>query len=40
MSGDRSRARDAYQSFLNAWKGADSGIPILQQAKREYARLQ
>ena len=33
------KARGAYQDFLRLWKNADAGIPILQQAKLEYARL-
>jgi hypothetical protein len=33
-------ARAAYQDFLALWKGADPDIPILKQAKAEYARLQ
>ncbi len=40
MSGDESKAKTAYQDFLNLWKDADPGIPILKQAKAEYARLQ
>ncbi len=36
----RVRALAAYQDFLTLWKDADSGIPILQQAKAEYAKLQ
>jgi hypothetical protein len=31
------KARAAYQDFLTPWKDAD--IPILKQAKAEYARL-
>jgi hypothetical protein len=38
-SGDKARARVAYQDFLNLWKDADTDIPILQQAKAEYATL-
>ena len=34
------RARTAYQDFLTLWKDADPDIPILEQAKAEYARLQ
>jgi serine/threonine protein kinase/Flp pilus assembly protein TadD len=34
------KARAAYQDFLTLWKDADPGIPILKQAKAEYARLQ
>jgi hypothetical protein len=29
-----------YQDFLTLWKDADPDIPILKQAKAEYARLQ
>ncbi len=39
MSGDRIKAKTAYQDFLNLWKDADPDIPILKQAKAEYARL-
>ena len=34
------KARAAYQDFLNLWKDADPDIPILRQAKAEYAKLQ
>jgi hypothetical protein len=40
MSGDPAKARTAYQDFLNLWKDADPDIPILKQAKAEYAKLQ
>jgi serine/threonine protein kinase/tetratricopeptide (TPR) repeat protein len=40
LSGDTAKARTAYQDFLALWKDADSDIPILQQAKAEYAKLQ
>jgi len=40
LSGDKSKARAAYQDFLTLWKDADPDIPILKQAKAEYARLQ
>jgi eukaryotic-like serine/threonine-protein kinase len=39
LSGDRTKAKAAYQDFLKLWKDADPDIPILQQAKAEYARL-
>ena len=35
----RVRALAAYKNFLNLWKDADPGIPILKQAQAEYARL-
>jgi len=40
MSGDKTRAKTAYQDFLTLWKDADPDLPILQQAKAEYATLQ
>ncbi|MGA9900081.1 MAG: protein kinase [Terriglobales bacterium] len=40
LSGDKTKAKTAYQDFLALWKDADPGIPILKQAKTEYARLQ
>jgi len=39
MSGDPAKARTAYQDFFALWKEADPDIPILKQAKAEYARL-
>jgi tetratricopeptide (TPR) repeat protein len=40
MQGDTAKARTAYQDFLTLWKDADPAIPILKQAKAEYAKLQ
>jgi serine/threonine protein kinase/tetratricopeptide (TPR) repeat protein len=40
MQGDTAKARAAYQDFLTLWKDADPDIPILKQAKAEYAKLQ
>ncbi len=40
LSGDTTKAKAAYQDFLTLWKDADLDIPILAQAKTEYARLQ
>ncbi|MGA2858313.1 MAG: hypothetical protein ABSE40_15685 [Candidatus Sulfotelmatobacter sp.] len=40
MQGDTVKAKAAYQDFLTLWKDADSDIPILQEAKVEYANLQ
>jgi eukaryotic-like serine/threonine-protein kinase len=40
MSGDIGKARTAYQGFFARWKSADADIPILKQAKAEYAELQ
>jgi tetratricopeptide (TPR) repeat protein len=40
LAGDPAKARKAYQDFLTLWKDADPDIPILKQAKAEYAKLQ
>ena len=40
MQGDIVKARAAYQDFLTLWKDSDVDIPILKQAKAEYAKLQ
>ncbi len=37
---DISKAKAEYQDFLALWKDADPGIPILKEAKTEYAKLQ
>jgi len=39
IAGDNTKSRAAYQNFLALWKDADPGVPILQQAKPEYAAL-
>src|SRR5262249_29774784 len=38
--GARAKARSAYQDFLALWKDADPDVPILREAKAEYAKLQ
>ena len=40
LTGDTTKAKMAYQDFLTLWKDADPDIPILKQAKAEYAKLQ
>jgi tetratricopeptide (TPR) repeat protein len=40
LSGDKTKAKAAYQDFFNLWKDADPDIPILKEAKAEYAKLQ
>jgi eukaryotic-like serine/threonine-protein kinase len=40
LAGDRSRAKKAYDDFLNLWKDADPDIPILNESRAEYAKLQ
>ena len=39
LAGNTAKARAAYQDFFTLWKDADSDIPILRQAKAEYAKL-
>jgi tetratricopeptide (TPR) repeat protein/predicted Ser/Thr protein kinase len=40
VQGDTARARAAYKDFLTLWKDADPDVPILKDAKAEYAKLQ
>ena len=40
LSGDTAKAKTAYQALLTLWKEADPDIPILKEAKVEYAKLQ
>jgi hypothetical protein len=39
MAGETAKAKTAYQDFLTLWKDADPDIPILKEAKAEYAKL-
>jgi len=39
MRGNTTKAKAAYKDFLTLWKDADPDIPILKQAKVEYAKL-
>jgi DNA-binding winged helix-turn-helix (wHTH) protein/tetratricopeptide (TPR) repeat protein len=40
LQGDTAKARAAYQDFFTLWKDADPDIPILKEAKIDYAKLQ
>jgi tetratricopeptide (TPR) repeat protein len=40
LAGDSAGSRRAYQDFFAMWKDADPDLPVLQQAKAEYAKLQ
>jgi hypothetical protein len=40
LSGNAAKARTAYQDFFALWKDADADIPLLKEAKSEYAKLQ
>ena len=39
LQSDIAKAKAAYRDFLTLWKDADPDIPILKQAKAEYAKL-
>jgi tetratricopeptide (TPR) repeat protein len=39
LSGDKTKAKAAYEAFLALWKDADPDVPILKSAKAEYVRL-
>jgi tetratricopeptide (TPR) repeat protein len=40
LAGDKVQARSAYQDFFAMWKDADPDLPLLAEAKAEYAKLQ
>jgi serine/threonine protein kinase/Tfp pilus assembly protein PilF len=40
LSGDTAKAKAAYQDFFGLWKDADADVPVLKDAKAEFARLQ
>jgi tetratricopeptide (TPR) repeat protein len=40
IQGDTAKSRAAYKDFLTLWKDADPDVPILKEAKAEYAKLQ
>ncbi|HEY4282423.1 MAG TPA: tetratricopeptide repeat protein, partial [Chthoniobacterales bacterium] len=40
LSGDTAKAKIAYHDFLALWENADSDVPILKEARAEYAKLQ
>ena len=40
MAGDSGKAKAAYQEFFAIWKDADPDVPILKEAKAEFAKLQ
>jgi hypothetical protein len=39
LENQKDRSRKAYEEFFDMWKGGDPDIPVLLQARREYARL-
>ena len=40
LQGQKDKSRAAYQEFFTLWKDADPDIPILQEARAEYAKLE
>jgi serine/threonine protein kinase/Flp pilus assembly protein TadD len=40
LSGNPAKAKATYEDFFNLWKDADADVPILKEAKAEYAKLQ
>jgi hypothetical protein len=39
QAGNTAEAKKSYEAFLTLWKDADPGIPLMDQAKKEYAAL-
>ncbi len=39
LASDASAAKRAYEDLFTLWKDADAGLPIVRQAREEYARL-
>ena len=39
LTGDTAKAKSAYGELLTLWKNADAQIPMVEQARTEYARL-
>ena len=40
LQGDKEKSRTSYQDFFARWKDADPDIPVLKEARAEYAKLQ
>lgn len=40
LAGDTVKAKAAYQDFFTLWKSGDPNIPIMAEARAEYAKLQ
>ena len=39
MAGDKANAKKAYDVFFSEWKNADADLPVIAEAKKEYAQL-
>jgi hypothetical protein len=40
LQGNKAASKREYQIFLDRWKDADPDVPVLQQARQEYAQIQ
>lgn len=40
LAGEKAKAQTAFESFFTLWKAADPDVPLLAQAKAEYASLE
>jgi hypothetical protein len=40
LAGETAASRKAYENFFAIWKDADADLPVMQQAREEYHRLQ
>ena len=39
LLGDKANAKKAYDIFFEEWKNADAGLPVVAEARKEYAQL-
>jgi cytochrome c-type biogenesis protein CcmH/NrfG len=39
LSGDTAKARSVYHDLFALWENADAGIPLINEARAEHARL-
>jgi len=39
LAGATGEARKSYEEFLRYWKGADADLPLLKEAKLQFAKL-
>jgi len=39
LSNDKAKAKSEYQDFFALWKAADPDVPVLRQARTEYAKI-
>ena len=39
LAGEKANAKKAYDTFFSEWKNADANLPVIAEAKKEYAQL-